>query len=272
MTAPTEDPALRTAQASPPTPPPRPGRAEKRVNVHPAQSQRARSIRMRAHLHQRAPDRARRPQHLARDRAGGHPHRGLSRRRPPAAAIIAHAVFQLIGQVGMAGPELLLDRAIIAGSLVDVLDHQRDRRPGGHAVEHARQDPDLIRLLPLRGEFRLARAARSSQGWISASDSGIRGGQPSTTQPIAGPWLSPQVVTRNRWPNVFGSCQDHLRSRCQARPDVSCRRRYSRNRRDAPRRSRQPTRSDSRYTPAPPTSWIVTLRRIGAFNWFQRSK
>ena len=29
------------------------------------------------------------------------------------------------------------------------------------------------------------------------------GGQPSMTQPIAGPWLSPQVVTRNRWPNVL---------------------------------------------------------------------
>ena len=38
---------------------------------------------------------------------------------------------------------------------------------------------------------------------MSASLSGSKGGQPSTTQPIAGPWLSPQVVTRNRWPNVL---------------------------------------------------------------------
>jgi hypothetical protein len=29
------------------------------------------------------------------------------------------------------------------------------------------------------------------------------GGTPSTTQPRAGPWLSPQVVTRNRWPKVL---------------------------------------------------------------------
>ena len=43
----------------------------------------------------------------------------------------------------------------------------------------------------------------SSQGWISASVSGMPGGQPSTTQPIAGPWLSPKVVTRNRWPKVL---------------------------------------------------------------------
>jgi len=29
------------------------------------------------------------------------------------------------------------------------------------------------------------------------------GGQPSITQPIEGPWLSPHVVTRNRWPIVL---------------------------------------------------------------------
>src|SRR5579863_8775601 len=38
---------------------------------------------------------------------------------------------------------------------------------------------------------------------MSASVSGMRGGQPSTTQPIAGPWLSPKVVTRNIWPKVL---------------------------------------------------------------------
>src|SRR5882757_5593082 len=38
---------------------------------------------------------------------------------------------------------------------------------------------------------------------MSASVSAMRGGQPSTTQPIAGPWLSPKVVTRKRWPNVL---------------------------------------------------------------------
>src|SRR5262245_33760214 len=29
------------------------------------------------------------------------------------------------------------------------------------------------------------------------------GGQPSTTQPIASPWLSPQVVMRKRWPKLL---------------------------------------------------------------------
>ncbi len=35
---------------------------------------------------------------------------------------------------------------------------------------------------------------------MSASVRAMPGGQPSTTQPIAGPWLSPKVVTRKRWP------------------------------------------------------------------------
>src|SRR5258705_10268954 len=38
---------------------------------------------------------------------------------------------------------------------------------------------------------------------MSASVSAMPGGQPSTTQPIAGPWLSPKVVTRKRWPKVL---------------------------------------------------------------------
>src|SRR5438067_7647522 len=38
---------------------------------------------------------------------------------------------------------------------------------------------------------------------MSDSASGIRGGTPSTTTPIAGPWLSPQVVKRNSVPNVL---------------------------------------------------------------------
>jgi hypothetical protein len=43
----------------------------------------------------------------------------------------------------------------------------------------------------------------SKKLWISAASSGKPGGHPSTTQPIAGPWLSPQVVTRNKCPKVL---------------------------------------------------------------------
>src|SRR5260370_31933890 len=38
---------------------------------------------------------------------------------------------------------------------------------------------------------------------MSSAVSGSSGGQPSTTQPIATPWLSPKVVTRNMWPKVL---------------------------------------------------------------------
>src|SRR5436305_14115975 len=38
---------------------------------------------------------------------------------------------------------------------------------------------------------------------MSASASGILGGTPSMTTPIAGPWLSPQVVKRNSVPKVL---------------------------------------------------------------------
>src|SRR5688572_13491281 len=48
---------------------------------------------------------------------------------------------------------------------------------------------------------------------------GMRGGQPSITQPIAGPWLSPQVVTRKRWPKLLWDIFERpapLGGRCQA--------------------------------------------------------
>src|ERR1700733_612261 len=44
---------------------------------------------------------------------------------------------------------------------------------------------------------------RSTSACRSASLSAKPGGQPSTTQPSAGPWLSPKLVTVNPRPNVF---------------------------------------------------------------------
>src|SRR5690606_25615882 len=46
---------------------------------------------------------------------------------------------------------------------------------------------------------------KSSHFCTSGSDRGTRGGTPSTTQPIDGPWLSPQVVKRNSRPKLFPS-------------------------------------------------------------------
>src|SRR3990167_11236195 len=55
--------------------------------------------------------------------------------------------------------------AIVLRTLVHVLDHQADRRSRRAsdtiwALEHAREDAHLVRLLPLRGKARLAGAAR----------------------------------------------------------------------------------------------------------------
>src|SRR5215211_2852485 len=44
---------------------------------------------------------------------------------------------------------------------------------------------------------------RSSSRWISASPISSPAGQPSTTQPTAGPCDSPQVVMRNAWPKLL---------------------------------------------------------------------
>ena len=43
----------------------------------------------------------------------------------------------------------------------------------------------------------------SIQTWMSASLRGMRGGVPSTTQPIAGPWLSPQLVNLKSVPKLL---------------------------------------------------------------------
>ncbi|MOA56031.1 hypothetical protein D3C78_1799380 [compost metagenome] len=44
---------------------------------------------------------------------------------------------------------------------------------------------------------------RSSSAWMSASDRVMPGGQPSTMQPIPGPWLSPNEVTVNSRPMLL---------------------------------------------------------------------
>ena len=51
---------------------------------------------------------------------------------------------------------------------------------------------------------------RSSSVWISSTASGRFAGQPSTTTPTAGPWLSPQVVNVKSFPKLFGIAQRKL--------------------------------------------------------------
>ena len=119
---------------------------------------------VRAHLHQRAAH-LHLGQDFARDGAGRDARGGLARRGTSAAAIIAQAVFGLIGEVGMARAKLVLDLGIVLGALIGVLDQQRDRRSRRHLHaglgmrHHAGQDFDRVRLLALGGEARLSRTA-----------------------------------------------------------------------------------------------------------------
>ena len=65
----------------------------------------------------------------------------------------------------MTGPVLVLDLGIVLGALVDIVDHERNRRAGGRLLagrfiqKHAGKDFDRVRFLPLGGEARLAGAA-----------------------------------------------------------------------------------------------------------------
>jgi hypothetical protein len=47
---------------------------------------------------------------------------------------------------------------------------------------------------------------------MSASDSASPGGQPSTTQPIAGPWDSPNEETRNSVPKLLPDMVEALKA------------------------------------------------------------
>src|SRR5690606_31732039 len=85
------------------------------------------------------------------DRARRDTHYGFARRRPATATIVAEAIFLLIGVVSVPGAEAILDLVVVARTLIGVLDHHADRRAGGAALEHPRQDLHLIRLLALAG-------------------------------------------------------------------------------------------------------------------------
>ena len=89
------------------------------------------------------------------------------------------------------------------------------------ALEDTREDANAIRLLAAGScDFDVPVRRGSRSAWMSDSASSSPGGQPSTTAPIAGPWLSPKVVTQNERPIVLpdialalqpgGAEQEHL--------------------------------------------------------------
>ena len=88
-------------------------------------------------------------------------------------------------------------------------EHGDELTPEGFATNHAggmlggisTGQPVVVSIaIKPTSSIRLPRRSRSP--WMSASDSAMPGGQPSMTQPMAGPWLSPKLVTRKSSPSV----------------------------------------------------------------------
>ena len=96
---------------------------------------------------------------FARDGAGRHAHGGFARRRAPAAAVVANAVFLPVRVVGVAGAKRFGDRRVVLAARILVPDQERDRRSRGPSFEHARQYFDRVGFAALRHMPRRARFA-----------------------------------------------------------------------------------------------------------------
>jgi hypothetical protein len=84
--------------------------------------------------------------------------------------MIPDSIFEIISEIGVAGPVGVLDRVVVLGALIGVLDQERDRRSGRHLalgffiMKNAGEDFDLIGLLPLGCEARGARTPLAEEG------------------------------------------------------------------------------------------------------------
>ena len=132
------------------------------------------------------------------DSASGNHRRRKSGRRSAATLGITNAVFLKIGVIGMTGPKRLQNISVIFAALVGVLNQQRNRRSCGFTLIDTAQNLNHVRFLAL--------GHMATGAWTSAVKVGFNampGGQPSMTQPMAGPWDSPKLVTAKRVPKVF---------------------------------------------------------------------
>ena len=78
--------------------------------------------------------------------------------------MVAMAVLGLISVIRVRRAVFLLHLVVGARPLVAAADQQGNRHPGGEALEHAREDLDLVVLLARRGNVALARAAAVEVG------------------------------------------------------------------------------------------------------------
>jgi hypothetical protein len=92
----------------------------------------------------------------------------------------------------MAGAELVADIGVVLRARIDILDQERDGRAGRElalhplVLEHAGENANRVGLFALADIFRLAGTPAVEIGLDVGFVSAMPGGQPSTTQPIAG--------------------------------------------------------------------------------------
>ena len=133
---------------------------------------------------------------LLRDGAGRDARHGLAGAAPATAAVVAPAELRVERVVGVPRPVHVLDVAVVARALVLVANDDRDGGAGRLAFEHTGEDLGRVGFFALRDDLALPGRRRSRSGMMSSSESGRPGGQPSMITTLAGPWLSPAVVTR----------------------------------------------------------------------------
>ena len=90
------------------------------------------------------------PEPFLGNRCCRHSHGRFTRRRAPAAAMVANAVLLPIGVVRVTGPEGIDQIAVVPAAGVFVSNEQRDGGAGGLAFKDTGEDFDGIGFLPLR--------------------------------------------------------------------------------------------------------------------------
>ena len=130
----------------------------------------------------------------------GHAHGGFASRGAATAARIPDAVLMVVGVIGMPRPELFGDVAGIilasahrycgsASAMGVPVGQPLRRRPERISTSSASCRCEVWRLLPVARRVQVGRR-------IPRPLTAMPGGQPSMTQPMAGPWLSPNVRDR----------------------------------------------------------------------------
>ena len=129
---------------------------------------------------------------LPGDGACGYNYSREPRAGAASATVVAYAaVFQMVCSVGMARAHDVAHGVVVGAAGIGVGYGEGNRGAGGYSVEKAGEHGERVGLATRGG------ACGSRAGATPTN------GIPSSTPPMAGPWLSPKEVSRRMCPNVF---------------------------------------------------------------------